>query len=276
MASRRAVGAGEPRPPGRLKRARRWVVRRPSYMLLTANDQTLQAEPARRFRHVWLGLMVLSGGWGIGSAGLWEGMLKLFDLASGLPLMEAGIVLAVTVLWLYRRAVGALAGVFAGGQPQARPVTASVLVALLLLIFLALKGWNPDWPTHLAPMWRWMRPRAMYRPLILAPLWGGWAMLILGQFRRPGPETPEALREMYAGCGPLLSAIWMAVPLAGSLIYFNYMTWWQATIPGVTVLAAVVGGLVLCRLTGGLKRCTLLAGNLLTQIVFYLSYLANR
>ena len=41
------------------QRAYRWLVRRPSYMLLTADTARLDSEPAPRFAHAWGGLILL-------------------------------------------------------------------------------------------------------------------------------------------------------------------------------------------------------------------------
>ena len=68
----------------------------------------------------------------------------------------------------------------------------------------------------------------------------------------------------------------MAGPLAGSIIYFNFLPWTQLSISAAVIFASIAGGAVLGRLNGGLNRKTLLGANLLSQIVFILAYLANR
>ena len=68
----------------------------------------------------------------------------------------------------------------------------------------------------------------------------------------------------------------MAVPLIGSVIYFNYLPWTQLSIPAVAVAAAVLSGWGLSRRAGGLRRRTLLAVNILTQLAFLGAYVANR
>ena len=67
----------------------------------------------------------------------------------------------------------------------------------------------------------------------------------------------------------------MAVGLAMTIGYVGYLGLGaQLTIPAVTIVAAIISGLVMCRATGALSRRGLLAGNMLTQIVFVLAFLA--
>lgn len=219
---------------------------------------------------------MLSLGWGIFMAAAWDFTGWLFGWYSGIPLVPVVVVVAATVLWMYRRAVGALSEAVSGEDVYVRSLVGSVIVVTLSLALLGLKGWNPDWPRYLPPAWKWIRPRAMYRVLILAPVWGGWAMLITCQFCKPTKRTEAAVVAFAAGCGPVIAAVCMAVPLAGAIIYFNYLPWTQLSISAAAIFAAVVGGAALAKRNGGLNRKTLLGVNLMTQIVFILAYLANR
>jgi hypothetical protein len=254
-----------------------WVLRRPSYMILTAGEAELASEPPRRFRNCWLGLMVLSAAWGVFQAGLWSAASSLFEGSgrAGIPLMPAAAVVAAMALGLYRQPLLSLADVLAGRRRRARGLACAAVLVLLAMAFLDLQGRRYDWGS-LPSGWQWLRPPGVYRPLVLAPVWGAWAMLIVGQFSRPTRQTEPAVAAMVRGCGPVAAALCMAPPLAGSLYYFNYLSWWQPSVSAAAVLAAIVGGVVLCRLSGALTRRALLAGNLLTQIVFFLAYLANR
>ena len=251
----------------------RWCVRQPAYMLLRASDELLASEPPGRFNRAWVGLMTGSLGWGILSMGVWATAWRVFGDYFGLPLMPAVAVVAVTTLWLYRLSFLALGEIIGDGPTGGRALGCSIIVAVFLFAMLGLKGWNPDWST---PTWQWIRPRALYRPLILAPVWGAWSMIIVPQFRRPGKNTEPAVSAFSAGCGPLTAAACLVAPLAGSIVYFNYLQWTQLGISVATVIAAIGGGLIFCRLVGGLNRKALLATNLLTQLVFFLAFLANR
>ena len=131
---------------------------------------------------------------------------------------------------------------------------------------------DPDWPTRLPQSWAWLWPRALYRVLLLTPVWGAWSMLALGQFHRPSAGTDAAARHFALGVGPLTTAAWLAVPLAGSLIYLNFLFPWHFLPPVVALLAALGGGTLIVRLRGGLSRGALLATNFLTQVAFLVAY----
>ncbi len=247
----------------------------PSYLLLTASDDRLAEVPPREFSRAWIGLMVISGLWGIASAFLWELSLWVFDWYwGGIPLIPAGVVLAGGALWLYRRSILSLAQFVSGTSgPTGRSLSAAVIVAFLALVLLGLKGWNEDWAPY--PWWL-IRPRAMYRALILAPVWGAWSMLITSQLCKPSDRTGAPVAAFAAGCGPLVAAVCLALLLVATISYFNYLPWTQLTICAAGAIGGVLIGCALCRRAGGLVRSALLGGNIATQIAFLLGYLANR
>ena len=255
----------------------RWLVQRPSYMLLTADDARLAAEAPQRFRRAWLGLMALSLLWGGAMWYLYGTAWTLFGEVTGLRLMSAGVVVVATVAWLYRRSVVDLGRMLTGGRDaQAAPAAAGVTV-LLALAMLGLESGQPDYSDSLPWFLHWI-PRTMFRVLILGPLWGAWAMLIIPQFCRPTARTEPVVDAFIRGCGPMTAAACMLVPLAATLYSYRMYRqdgWWYLSIPAAPVLAAIFGGWALCRAEAGPTRRALLAANMLTQIAFILAYLAN-
>lgn len=253
----------------------RWLRRRPGYMLLTADDAALAEELPGRFGRAWLSVMVVSLLWGCCSVVLWSWTWGLFGDFSGIPLMPVAVVLVVGLVWLYARSLLALAESLAG-RDEPRSAAVAVLVAAWALMLLGIKGWNPDFPHYLPPLLQWTRPRTMFRALLLAPIWGGWAMLLAGQFCRPSARTEPAVAAFARGCGVTTAVAVLAVLLATTVTYFNNLPWTQLGISATAVVAAAAGGVLLCRRWGGLCRSSLLAVNLLTQIAFLLAYLAHR
>jgi len=254
----------------------RWLIRRPSYMLLTADDEPFCRQPARRFKYAWVELVLISLAAGLLLVGVYSGAWKLFR-DYGVIIMPIAAVVAVFSLWLFRRAMLATAELIGGKNHTARALAACVLVVMLALFLLRLR--HREVPDGLyLPAWAaWIRPYWKHeRVLLLMPLWGAWAMIITGQFCKPNERTEPAIAAFVAGCGPLAAAACMGLLMAASIIYFSFLSWWQLSIPLAAVLAAVVGGLVICRATGGINRRALLCGNLLTQLVFLLAYLANQ
>jgi len=252
-----------------------WLIRRPGYMLMTAGDERLAAEPAERFARAWAGLMLFSLLCGLGFVGLWGLAWKFFP-DSYMFLMPSAVTVAAFALWPFRRHIAALADLLGGRDTTARATAAAVLVLILALCLMRMDT-DPIYQGVLGRWAAWLRPDYEFsRVLVLMPVWGGWAMLITCQFRRPGERTTPAVAALARGCGALVTAGCMGVIMAATIVYFNFLPWTQLTIPAATVAAAIVGGLVFCKITGGLSRKALLATNMLTQLVFLLVYLSNR
>ena len=255
----------------------RWLVARPSYMLMTACEDRLTAESPQRFRGAWLGLMLSGLLWGVGTAYLFGVAWTVFGDLSGVLLMPVAVVVVVTVTWLYRRAVVDLGRILAGNDDGQGVPAAAAITVLLALAMLGIRSGRPDHHDTLQWYLCWIPP-TMYRTLILAPVWGAWAMLITPQFCRPTQRTEPALRAMVRGCGPMTAAACMLVLLAATLYsyrVYHKSGWWYLSIPVAPVLAAIFGGWLLCRRDAGPTRRSLLATNMLTQIAFILTYLAN-
>ena len=244
-------------------------------MLLTACDERLAAEAPERFRWAWSGVMVLSLLIGLLLVNVWGQAWALFRDYLALFTPTAATV-GVFVLWPHRRGVAALAKALGGRDATVSASIAALLVVVLALGFLRLTPSSVYGETEL-PWWiAWARPdHSLYRVLLLMPLWGGWAMLIVGQFRRPDDGTEPAVAAFVRGCGPVAAAACMGAVLVATILYFRFLPWTQLSISGAAALAAIAGGLVLARLTGGLKRSTLLATNVLTQLAFLFGYIAN-
>lgn len=241
-------------------------------MMLMASDEALSAQPPVRFARAGSGLMVLAVLWGILLSVAWTLSWGLFQDYT-LLIMPAAATLVVHVLGPMRRMGPALAQVLGRNNPLA----GAVLVVVIAMCFLSLQ---PDYfraedplPAALA----WIRPSGkMLRVLLLMPVWGAWAMLIMPQFCRPGEGTEPWLAACAKGCGPMAAAAMLVLPLAGTIFYFHYMgpnaQFW---ISGLSILSSIGGSYLLCRLCGGLNRRSWLASGALTQMVFLVTYLGH-
>ncbi len=265
--------------PGRMliavARGLRWLTHRPGYMLLTAAEEALSGQRPGRFARAWLSVMVVSVLWGGCSVLLWSWTWGLFGDFSGIPLMPAAVVVVLGLSWPYARSLLALAESLVG-RDGPRTVAVAVLVTGWTLMLLGLKSWNPDFPHYFPPLLQWTRPRMMFRALLLAPIWGGWAMLLAGQFCRPSARTEPVVASFARGCGAMTATAVLAVLVLVTVTYFNHLPWTQLSISATPIVTAAVGGVLLCRRWGGLCRSALLGTNLLTQIAFLLAYLAHR
>lgn len=255
------------------QKAYRWLVRRPSYMLLTADTARLDSEPAHRFVRAWGGLILLAVVSGVALVGVW-GLAWRMTTGVGIAPVIAALTL---VLWPFRRGIGAMAELLAPDDPAARAVVASALVAFWPFCFLAIKTYFYHGELVLPAAIAWIRPDAeCYRVLLIMPCWGAWSMLVACQFPRHAERIEPPVAALAGGCGPMATAVSLAIPLTVTLFYFGFLGWWGVTIPLATALAGTIGPVVLCRIAGGLRRRPLLATNVLTQGVFLLAYLANR
>ena len=245
-------------------------------MLLITSDDRLAAAAPERFRHAWTGLMGFSFLFGIGLTFVWGAAWRLFKEPGGILFTPAALTLAVYVLGPYRRAAAALVDVVAGRDAAFRPLAAASLLVVLAMAMLGLapRSYHRD---PLLPWLQWALPdMEIYRVLILMPLWGAWATVVTGQFRKPDAATEPAVAAFVRGGGAVPAAVAMAVPFAGTCAYFNYLGLWMFALAGAGAIGGILSGLALARMTGGLNRRALLAGNLVTQLVFLAAYLATR
>ncbi len=244
---------------------------------MTADDDKLNAQPAERFKHVWLGLTVFSLAWGFLSIGLWNLAGWLFGWPGGMYFMQALLVVTVMILGPYRRAAESLINVLAGPSQTGRSLFAAVLLVCLVTSLTVLR---PDWyrQEQSLPAWLlWVRPESKIdRVLLLMPLWGTWAMLILPHLRRPDPQESPAVTALARGCGPMTAAILMGLLIGTDIGYFAYMPWTQLSISAAGIAIAIGGGLFLAHRAGRMDRNVLLATNLLTQLAVLVAFLANR
>lgn len=251
-----------------------WLIRRPAYMLLTASDERLSREEPRRFAHSWVGLLALSLLWGIAMAGLWGAALQIFGNDPPRAL-SAVVTVGMTLLWLYRLSAARLVEAAAGPDSVMRTLFAAMLVVAMVFFYTAMREQYYREAYGLPEWLGWVRPPFKNcRLLLLMPLWGAWAMMILVQFVRPGPQTEPAVSAFAAGCGPLTATASLALPLTTSIFYFHFLPWQQLYASAAAIVVAIAGGYGLCRRCGGLTRGSLLAANLLTQLAFLLTYLA--
>jgi hypothetical protein len=250
------------------------LARRPSHQYLVLDDALLARQDPARFGRAWAGLMGLSLLWGLAAMNLYGVCWRVFGDYTGIPLVPAAALLAGAVLGPYRRAVVGLAQMLGRDRPAQTSVAAAAVVACLGLLLLGLRSWNPNLPYN-----RWLamvRPETLFRALLLAPLWGGWSMLVTCQLRW-GRLPGEAVTASVArGCGALAAPGMLAAMTVVTIVYFNHLPWTQVSIAATGGLAGVLAGLLTVSLERAITRRALLGANLLTQMAFLLAYLANR
>ena len=184
----------------------------------------------------------------------------------------------VIVFGPYRRSAASLIESAVGGGRLSRWVGPALLAGgVAVVLNYAFRQSNPDWPTQLPRQWGWLWPRPLCRVLLLSPVWGAWSMVVLVQFHRPDDRTDPPARFFAETVSPLSSAVCLAIPLAGSLIFLNFLYPWRHFIPPAAAVATALGaGTLIVRRRRRMSRKTLLATNFLTQLGFLTAYLVVR
>jgi hypothetical protein len=223
-------------------------------------------------------------------AGAYRGCWRVFGEVSGVRLIPA---LAV---WLLDAALFGLP-MFLGASrmadrwsladdPAGRPddgrlrtagmVTLIVLLIAKLALWTAipkgLAGWPMDWRRHL----NFLYPRPVFRPLILAPLWGRWALMLAGSIGRPALTRGRPMAGIAGVASPAAVLGWFVVNVVATSIYCGrHGRWMIGCIIGLVVLGVTfLFSVLTARRFSGHTRFTVYAAAGLAEIVFLIAYLA--
>jgi len=153
-------------------------------------------------------------------------------------------------------------------------VILAVLVKFSLLVSLPAGAvtWPADWREHIRAVY----PYVIYRPLILMPLWGRWAMLLAGTIGRVAPEGSDRLRLIGRGSRLLMVMGWWAAIAGLTVLYCSptrYHIGWFILISLGMLLVAYLASFVLARRFGGQTESTVTAVGWGVEIAFLLVYL---
>ena len=167
-------------------------------------------------------------------------------------------------------------------QRESLHTTLPVLMALLLLVMvkfglcLSIPTTPVWWPSDWRQAWMWLYPETVRRPLLLAPLWGAWGILMAGSVGRAASHAPAAVAELGRAARPAVILGWF-IPLVfvtGSYCshHGNFMT---GVILSFIILAVTFAGSAFAaRRLGGQTFSTILAAGQLAQLSFLTGFLA--
>ncbi len=161
------------------------------------------------------------------------------------------------------------------------PAVGTVVLVLILLTQFALilsvratPGWWPppeDWRSH----FNFMYPHPIYRPLLLAPIWGRWGILVAATIGRTAPHADARTTALNKSMTPGRLLLHAVVPILLTAIYCsrsrNYMTGLLIglIVFGVTYVAAVT----FARRGDGQTRQSIFASGQVAQLAFLVIYL---
>lgn len=212
--------------------------------------------------------MVLAIAWEVA----WRVLPRGWYMNTSLPFMPTIVVVALMMLTPLRRPITALARVLVEGGSTDRGLFTAAIAAIVALGVLGLGPWRRE--STWLPMWlAWVRPLEESPVLLLMPMWGAWAMMAVTHFC---PIAPSAipLAASYAKRQPVAAtAVWMAIPLAGTLWELNFLWGFVAIPAAMALISGSVVSVILCRRAGGVRLATLRACNAMTQLAFLGGYL---
>ncbi len=257
--------------------------------LLPAGDGDAAEDTLWRTAGRWLVVWGLL--FGIVYATVFRVAWKLFGEYQYIRFVPAACVLAADLafggyrlLWGATRIVGGRDASRDGSSaPLALPgVLTVVLIAILKYALLlsipvgvtqaASSQWS-TWHARLGVLY----PQAIYRPLILMPLWGRWAMMLAMSIGRTSPDASTRLRQMAAGVRlPLIMVYWLLCALL-TVLYgggsVGYLARGVVIGLGVMVVSYLVS-FVLARQSDGQNEATVGAAGLAGEITFLCLYLS--
>ena len=177
-------------------------------------------------------------------------------------------------------------------------ITLGVLLAVLLILvakyvmLLSLPVGNvvkasPSINWYLPSQFRWFCPdMVIYRPLLLMPIWGRWAIGLAILIGRISPSGPDWLRRMAAGSSlPVVLAQWAvltavtmaycAVVISGCSVFIpsGRTLAYGLVIPIVIVVVAYLASFLMARRGDGQTESTALVTGLVAELAFLTLYL---
>lgn len=153
------------------------------------------------------------------------------------------------------------------------------LVVLTQYVFILslrdLPGWWPapnDWRHH----FNFLYPRPIYRPLLLAPVWGRWGILLAASIGRPAPGADAQTVAMSAAMSPGRLVRNSLLPFALTAVYCSRS---RNIFTGLTIGLLVFGltyvvTMAVARRGGGQTRQSLFAAGQVAQLAFLATYRA--
>jgi len=230
---------------------------------------------------------------GLAWAGTFRIAWKLFGETVGLRVVPSLIVVLIECLFtgaLLAMGLARTSHVLTGRQPlRAEPDSLAPLSPVgtlvlcltvicqyaLILSIPAMQGWWPP-PNDWRNTFNFMYPAPIYRPLILAPIWGRWGILLaaaLGRSAHKADGMTVALNQAMSPGRLLLHALG---PFALTAVYCSRG---RNVLTGIIVGMLVFGvtyiiSVTIARRGGGQTRQSLYAAGQIAQLTFLMTYRA--
>jgi len=158
--------------------------------------------------------------------------------------------------------------------PAAMVLCVGILLELILISALRTGEWwwPSDWRRHL----NFAYPRLIYRPLLLAPLWGRWAILLAASLGRVAHRSHPAAAGLSRASSPRIVMGSFVLPLVLTAAYCSR----SGNVIIGTIIALIVLGLTfvasvtIARRGGGQTRRSMLAAGKIAELIFLSAFVA--
>jgi hypothetical protein len=227
---------------------------------------------------------------GVLYAALFRAAWRLFGEVDGVRLLPAATIWLLGLLVFDQRGPLGLMCVVdgsTGGRPDegssdglaARRLPLLIATMVLpLLLWMAIPNSASTWPGVWGRWFNFAYPRTVFRPLVLAPLWGAWAWVAAAGVGRVHERADAVARTLCSAGSVRMTLGWLAVPLLLTAVYSGTHGRWTVgclislAVFGVTHLYAIISA----RRVGGHTLDTLASTAWVAQITFLILYLAAR
>ncbi len=173
------------------------------------------------------------------------------------------------------------ANVDAGPLMPLSAIGALVLCMTVLahwIFLVSLRDLTTWWPSDADPRhyFNFLYPRIIFRPLILAPIWGRWGILLATTVGRPTPHADAATTVIGRVMGPRRLLLQTLLPVILTTIYFSReQNRFIGLVMSLLVFAATfLASVAFARRCGGQTRHTIFAAGLVAQLAFLAIYRA--
>lgn len=161
------------------------------------------------------------------------------------------------------------------------PVGTLVLCLVILtewVLIMSFPPQSPWWPSETD--WRhyfnWFYPAPIYRPLVLAPIWGRWGIMLAAIVGRTARHADKSTSAFAASLTPISLLLYTLVPALLTIIYCsregNFVT--GATISLIVFACTFAVAIVMVFRAGGQTRRTMYAAGLIAQLALLAAYRA--
>jgi len=156
------------------------------------------------------------------------------------------------------------------------------MIALFVLLIFKLALWTAipvgvaGWPGDWRRFFNFAYPRPVFRPLLLAPMWGRWGMILAAGIGRTAPAEGGAIPGLLGARSPVVVVGWFLLVAGLTAVYCGRGGRWMIgcmiglAVLGVTFLFAVIAA----RRFSGHTRFSVYAAALVSEVAFLIFYLA--